>query len=94
MIWLVCISIGLFIIGIVSCITYVIADLDDAYLFIGGALIITSIISLIVLLMVNTTQVEKSTSLEFPASEYTLSHKVTEFEGQIDTTYVLIPKEE
>lgn len=30
---------------------------------------------------------------EFPASRYTLKLKVTEFEQQKDTTYVLIPKE-
>lgn len=29
---------------------------------------------------------------EYPASEYTLEIKVTEFQGQRDTTYVLIPK--
>lgn len=34
-----------------------------------------------------------STPKEFPASRYTLKLKITEFEQQKDTTYVLIPKE-
>ena len=29
---------------------------------------------------------------EFPAAKFTLELKVTEFQGQVDTTYVLIPK--
>lgn len=29
---------------------------------------------------------------EFPAAKYELKHKVTEFDGVSDTTYVLIPK--
>lgn len=88
------ISIGLFVIGIVLCLIYTAFDLDDVYLFIGGGLMITSTILLVFLiLIINITQVEKPTPLEYPASEYTLSYKVTEFEGQRDTTYVLIPKE-
>lgn len=31
--------------------------------------------------------------LEYPASSYTLEYKVTEFQGKIDTIYVLTPKE-
>ena len=34
-----------------------------------------------------------SNQKEFPASRYTLKLKVTEFEQQKDTIYVLIPKE-
>ena len=36
---------------------------------------------------------EKKRPKEYSASKYTLSYKITEFKGQIDTTYVLIPKE-
>ena len=34
----------------------------------------------------------KQKPIEFKASEYTLDLKVTEFQGQMDTTYVLTPK--
>ena len=35
----------------------------------------------------------KQTPIEYPASKYSIEIKVTEFQGNKDTTYVLIPKE-
>ena len=31
-------------------------------------------------------------SIEYPAADYTLEYKITEFQGKTDTTYVITPK--
>jgi len=45
-----------------------------------------------VALLVSITNREDKKPKEFPASKYALELKVTEFQGQVDTTYVLIPR--
>ena len=42
--------------------------------------------------LVSITKDDEKKPKEFPANKYTLELKVTEFQGQVDTTYVLIPK--
>ena len=45
-----------------------------------------------VALLVKISIMEDEKPKEFPANKYQLELKVTEFQGQVDTTYVLIPK--
>ena len=91
MITLVIISLALFIIGVaLIAISFSIYDKDWIFA-VGIALMIIGGVSSIIfgILSANHTKAIK----EYPASEYTLSYKITEFEGQRDTTYILIPKE-
>ena len=81
-----------FVISIVLTTLYFYSDLDWAF-FIGCPIMLVSGIAGIVLSALVTIRTAKSKPLEFPASKYTLSYKITEFEGQKDTTYVLILKE-
>jgi len=63
---------------------------------IGGVFILIGIIGIVGLLVLLTSIDESKPNLkpiEYPASEYTLELKITEFQGQADTTYVLIRKE-
>ena len=53
----------------------------------------SGVASVVLVIIVGTEKAEK-TPIEYSASEYRIEYKVTEFQGQRDTTYVLIPKEE
>lgn len=81
-----------FVISIVLATLYFYCDLDWAF-FIGCPMSLVSGIAAIVLGALIIRRTAESKPLEFSASKYTLSYKVTEFEGQRDTTYILIPKE-
>ena len=35
----------------------------------------------------------KNTPIEYSSDKYSLEYKITEYKGQIDTTYVLVPKD-
>ena len=37
-------------------------------------------------------EIKASQSIEYPAADYTLDYKVTEYQGKTDTTYVITPK--
>ena len=91
MITLVMISLALFIIGAALITVYFYSYAKDWLFAVGITLMIIGGVSSIVfgILSANHTKAIK----EYPASEYTLSYKITEFEGQRDTTYILIPKE-
>lgn len=96
MITLVIISIALFFVGVILIMTYFLSDVNYAkdWLFIAGIILIfIGGISSIVFGILSGNHTNSTKIKEYPASEYTLSYKITEFEGQRDTTYVLIPKE-
>ncbi len=38
------------------------------------------------------TEIKAPQSVEYPAADYTLDYKVTEYQGKRDTTYVITPK--
>lgn len=38
------------------------------------------------------TEIKAPQSIEYPAADYTLDYKVTEYQGRTDTTYVITPK--
>lgn len=96
MITLVIISLALFLVGVILIMIYFLnyANYAKDWLFIAG-IILTFIggISSIVFGILSINHTNSTKIKEYPASEYTLSYKITEFEGQRDTTYVLIPKE-
>lgn len=81
------------IIGIIFVLDYFFHyDRDEIILYIG---VVTAFIcGVLMIVFTALISVEQQTEKEYPASEYTLSYKITEFEGQRDTTYVIIPKEE
>ena len=93
MMTLLIISLALFLIGIILLLINLFI-FDREWLFIV-AIILAFIfgVSTIVLGVFLGNQTNSMKIKEYPASEYTLSYKITEFEGQRDTTYVLIPKE-
>ena len=91
MITLVIISLALLLIGITITLVYFLSDVEEWFFIVGIALTIIGGIGSIVF-GVSGANHTKSIN-EYPASEWTLSYKITEFEGQRDTTYVLIPKE-
>lgn len=37
-------------------------------------------------------EIEAAQSIEYPAADYTLDYKVTDFQGKTDTIYVITPK--
>ena len=56
-------------------------------------LIITSIAALVIaLVLMLVCTIDAIRIKNFPESKYSLEYKITEFQGQVDTTYVLIPK--
>lgn len=88
----------LFVILLVICVAgligLTISEIDDNTQLIKlywGIIIVSALgcINLGIILLAK----DYSNQKEFPASRYTLKLKVTEFEQQKDTTYVLIPKE-
>ena len=81
-----------YVISIVLVTLYFYCNLDWAF-FIGCPMALVSGIAAIVLGALVSVQPVKSKPLEFSASKYTLSYKVTEFEGQKDTTYVLMHRD-
>ena len=93
MITLLIISLVVFIIGDILIIVYFSNFAKDWIFTVGIILIIIGGISSIVLGVILGNQTNSMKIKEYPASEYTLSYKITEFEGQRDTTYVLIPKD-
>ena len=85
-------SIGLFIIGLLSVVLGILAILDAW----DGTEVVLGIVALVfgifIILLSFPTKSERVKSIEYPASEYTLELKVTEYQGQKDTIYVLTPK--
>lgn len=86
--------IGLIILGAVgiSAGTYMLFDSETA---LGAVLSVLAVFAGAVFVVVGLIMLgpEEPAPVEYPASEYTLELKVTEYRGQKDTTYVLIPKE-
>ena len=85
-------SIGLFIIGLLSVGLGIFAifdawDITDIVLGVIGV-----VFGIFTILVSFPTKSERVKSIEYPASEYTLELKVTEYQGQKDTIYVLTPK--
>lgn len=93
MITLVIISLALFLIGVILITIYFYSYAKDWLFIVGIILIIIGGISSIIFGILSENHTNSTKIKEYPASEYTLSYKITEFEGQRDTTYVLIPKE-
>lgn len=93
MITLVIISLALFLIGIILITIYFHSYAKDWLFIVGIILIIVGGVSSIVFGIISGNHTNSTKIKEYPASEYTLGYKITEFEGQRDTTYVLIPKE-
>ena len=100
MITFVIISLALFIIGVILIILIMGCDsicfsnhTEDCLFIVGITLIAVGGVSSIVFGALSGNHTNSTKIKEYPASEYTLSYKITEFEGQRDTTYVLIPKE-
>ena len=86
--------IGLIILGAVGILagTYMLSDSETA---LGAVLSVLTILAGAVFFVIGLLMLgpEEPAPVEYPASEYTLELKVTEYQGQKDTTYVLIPKE-
>lgn len=96
MITLVIISVVLFFVGVTLIMIYFLDDANYAkdWLFIAGIILVfIGGISSLVFGILSGNHINSTKIKEYPASEYTLSYKITEFEGQRDTSYVLIPKE-
>ncbi len=95
MITLAIISLAVFLVGVILIMVYFLSSgYDKDWLFIVGiVLILIGGVSSIVFGVLSGNHTNSMKIKEYPASEYTLSYKITEFEGQRDTTYVLIPKE-
>ena len=85
-------SIELFIIGLLSVVLgiFAIFDSGDVAEIVLGVLGI--VLGIFVILISFPLKSEKVKPIEYPASEYNLELKVTEYQGQKDTTYVLTPK--
>lgn len=85
-------SIGLFIIGLLSVALGIFIILDAC----NGAEVafgvLEFVLGIFVILLSFPTKSEREKPIEYPASEYNLELKVTEYQGQKDTTYVLTPK--
>ena len=85
--------IGLIILGAVGILagTYMLFDSETA---LGAVLSVLAVFAGAVFFVIGLIMCpEEPAPVEYPASEYTLELKVTEYQGQKDTTYVLIPKE-
>jgi len=85
-------SIGFIIIGLllVAFGMFIIFDAgDDTDVVLG---IMVSVIGIFIILLPFLIKSETVKPIEYPASKYTLELKVTEYQGEKDTTYVLIPK--
>lgn len=72
---------------------YFLVEDDETIVRIGTVLFFVCGVLTIVFAILSMHQ-QPETTKEYPTSEYTLSYKITEFEGQIDTTYVIIPKKD
>ena len=93
MITLVIVSLALFLIGNILIMIYFSNYAKDWLFIVGSILVIVGGRSSIVFGIISGNRTNSTKIKEYPASEYTLSYKITEFDGQRDTTYVLIPKE-
>ena len=61
---------------------------------VGDVTGITAYVSLVAIVLLSINENEEKTEPQYQAeSEYSLEHIVTECNGEIDTTYVLTPKE-
>jgi len=78
----------LFLLGLLLCFIYNKEDRKGGDFFLG--IVFASAIIALVLMLVCTIDVIRIKN--FPESKYSLEYKITEFQGQVDTTYVLIPK--
>lgn len=92
MIWIF-ITCIVFVMGIIVTISYFTTDWPDWVFFVSLSLVLISGVTLITLGLLTQVKDNKAKSIEYPASEYSLEIKVTEFQGNKDTTYVLIPKQ-
>lgn len=93
MIWVFITCIIVFIIGMILTILYFDTDLPDWVFFVSLSLVVISGVTFITLAILTQFKDNKTKPIEYPASEYSLEIKVTEFQGNKDTTYVLIPKQ-
>lgn len=93
MIWIFIACIIVFVIGIGATIFYFDTDLPDWVFFVSLSLVVISGLTFITLALLTQTKDNKTKPIEYPVSEYSLEIKVTEFQGNKDTTYVLIPKQ-
>lgn len=93
MITLIIISLAVFLVGVILIMVYFHSYAKDWLFIVGIVLIIVGGVSSIVFGVLSGNHTNSTKIKEYPASEYTLSYKIIEFEGQRDTTYVLIPKE-
>lgn len=93
MIWIFIICIIVFIIGMIVTILYFDTDLPDWVFFVSLSLVVISGVTLITLGLLTQIKDNKTKPIEYPVSEYSLEIKVTEFQENKDTTYVLIPKQ-
>ena len=84
----------LFFIGLFTVLFSALLDYkEDAIVaFIGTIVMFVSVLIALVIVFV-TKPNEPEPPKYFPESEYSLEYIVTEFDGKIDTTYVIIPKE-
>ena len=92
MIWiLVAAAIG-FVTSIVIVLSYFDTDWPDWMFFASLGLTVISGVTFIACGIYEGTHNRKTKAIEYPASKYSIEIKVTEFQGNKDTTYVLIPK--
>ena len=92
MTWIVVASTIGFVASIVIVVSYFDTDWPDWIYFAGLGLTVISTITFIVCGIYEGTHNRKTKAIEYPASKYSIEIKVTEFQGNKDTTYVLIPK--
>lgn len=90
--WVIVISFILLVISIVITTLYFCYDLPNWVFLIGLSLMLVSGTGFIVAGLFQDIRGSKTKTIEYPASEYSFEIKVIEFQGNKDTTYVLIPK--
>ena len=94
MIWFFIASIFGLVTGIVLTLLYFSDEAEDWAFHFGLLLTSISGVAFIVSGIYVGVQDNKAKAIEYSADEYRIEYKVTEFQGQRDTTYVLIKKEE
>lgn len=93
MTWIFITCIILFVIGMIVIILYFDTDLPDWVFFVSLSLVSISGVTFITLALLTQFKSNKTKPIEYPASKYSIEIKITEFQGNKDTTYVLIPKQ-
>lgn len=85
------ITLGVFALSFLTVVIAAIYDNKKWSPYVGVPAGILAIVSIMVGACASSKRIEKKPR-EFPATEYTLEYKVTEYQGRTDTTYVLIKK--